>query len=83
MQARAFWIDDFLGKWTSTTYYTEGLPWYVEKNTFDRGETLDMKLYKHTPKVNEEVLHIAKTLLDNTALSKDSTTDSTGYLCWA
>jgi hypothetical protein len=26
----AFWLDDYNGKWASTTYY-KGIPWYVDK----------------------------------------------------
>lgn len=71
----AFWIDDFTGNWTSTTYYTEGLPWYVERNSFVRTNADSRPHYKTTHEVNGEILHVAKTLLTNSLLGKDNTTD--------
>ncbi|MDR1981387.1 MAG: alkaline phosphatase family protein [Tannerellaceae bacterium] len=40
----AFWMDDYNGKWATTTYY-KGLPWYVDR--YNNGqESLSVRLSK-------------------------------------
>lgn len=48
-----FWIDNFYGKWASSTYFKETIPWFVEKyNNSTEGLGSNLDSYKWTTLYN-------------------------------
>jgi hypothetical protein len=61
----AFWLDDYSGKWATSTYYGE-MPWYVDNYNTNKDRHLKIK---HTPLINTEVTNLALKFIENAGLA--------------